>query len=144
MVYGFSGSAPWTLVSPVLLCCTTVQILSSVKWKRIEQEVNSKKLATSKEQKINWNLMHYCIGEQISRTLGSEMVTLWWRSATGQCSPQSCFSVNQLEQTLKSLLSKRETTSFLGTTGDFQHLLLPGTWRKLDTFQLALALREKT
>lgn len=51
MVYGFSGSVPWTLVSPVLLCCTAVQILSSVKWKRIEQDINSKKLATSREQK---------------------------------------------------------------------------------------------
>lgn len=31
MVYGFSGPAPWTLVSSVLLCCTAVHILSSVK-----------------------------------------------------------------------------------------------------------------
>lgn len=58
MVYGFSGSAPRTLVSPVLLCCTAVQILSSVKLKRIEWQVNSKKLAKSSEQLKSNTLLH--------------------------------------------------------------------------------------
>lgn len=58
----------------------------------------------------------------------------------GQGGPQRCFSLNQLKQTLHCLLSKRETTSFLGSTEHF--LLLPDICIKLDTFQVAMSLRE--
>lgn len=134
MVYGFSGPAPWTLVSPVLLCCTVVQILSSVKWKRFEWKVNSTKLLTSREHRNSWNIMLYYFGERISRTQGSEMVTLWWRPVTGQCSPQSHVSTAHVVIAANGsgelqLISLHKLTTNSCQKGKTESMFLPPSWK---------------